>query len=91
MGYPTVTMSNLPSDPRKWWYYPIEMPVNEQGHGPINIKSATQLRFEVWDRVFITQTTHEFLPDAIQEAIQRNIAKGMVLENGFVVPVGYTE
>ena len=61
-------------DVRKWFHYPIEMPVNADGEGPAKVgESAVRMTYEVWDRLLMSHSSHEFLPDAINEAIRLNL------------------
>ena len=60
-------------DCRQWFYYPILMPINEEGQGPAVVgKDATKITFEVWDMALQTHSSHTNLPDAINEAIRLN-------------------
>jgi hypothetical protein len=63
-------------DCRKWWHYPIEMPLTPEGQGPAipgkdRIGSIT---YEVWDQNCKTWASFGNLPDAINDAMQRNAA-----------------
>lgn len=60
---------------RKWFYYPIVMPLNKDGYGPATIgKDAVKIVFEVWDQACTSYGSFDFLPDAIDKAIELNIA-----------------
>jgi len=61
------------SDVRKWFYYPIQMPVNKDGQGPAPIGiDAVKIEYEVWDVLYNTHASFDNLPDAINEAIRLN-------------------
>ncbi len=60
-------------DCRKWFYYPIEMPLSKDGQGPATIgQDAEYITYEVWDVLFNTHGSFNNLPDAINEAIRLN-------------------
>lgn len=61
-----------PANPDTWPFYVITMPLNADGMGPCEIKGASKISFEVWDRFLSTHSSHEFLRDAISEAITLN-------------------
>lgn len=65
-------MNNIPLDVRRWYYYPIEMPLNSEGQGPASQEECTEITYEVWDVVFNSYSSHKNLPDAINEALRRN-------------------
>lgn len=58
---------------RLWQYYPIEMLLNKDGHGPCNVEEAHGLVYEVWDRACNSHSTHKSLADAINSAIDLNL------------------
>lgn len=58
---------------RLWQYYPIEMLLNKDGHGPCNVEEAHGLVYEVWDRAYNSHSTHKKLSDAINAAIDLNL------------------
>lgn len=63
----------MPPDVRKWFYYPIEMPVTAAGVGPATVgKDAARITYEVWDVLLNTHGAFETLPDAINEAMRLN-------------------
>lgn len=62
---------NLPNV-RQWWHYPIQMPVNAEGQGPVSISEATDILYEVWDRSLQSHDSFDNLPDAINDAMRRN-------------------
>ncbi len=69
-------MSKFPDDVHKWYYYPIPMPVSASGMGPATIgDDATSMTYEVWDQVFNTHGSFEFLVDAINHAIKLNLQR----------------
>ena len=61
-----------PLDIKTWYYYPIPMPLDEQGKGPVDIKNAHTVTYEVWDQVFDSYGTYKHLPEAVQRAIDLN-------------------
>ncbi|WP_375178171.1 hypothetical protein [Sphingobium yanoikuyae] len=55
------------------FYYPIEMPLNADGHGPATVgEDATTMTFEVWDQFCDSHGRFARLSDAIQRARQLN-------------------
>jgi hypothetical protein len=62
-------------DVRKWFHYPIEMPVTEDGQGPATVgMDAEKITYEVWDQTLTTHASFDNLPDAINEAMRLNAA-----------------
>ena len=64
----------LPNDVRKWPYYPIIIPLNEYGEGPVDIREAVKVSWEVWNRVCTNYGTYEYQGDAISKAIELTLA-----------------
>ena len=63
----------VPSDIRRAFYYPIEMPVTADGHGPATVGvDAVKITYEVWDCLLNSHGSHDNLPDAINQAIALN-------------------
>ena len=61
------------ADVRRWFHYPIEMPVNYEGQGPATVgKDAVSITYEVWDVLLNSHSSFTNLPDAINEAIRLN-------------------
>lgn len=61
---------------RNWWYFPIEMPINADGHGPATVGvDAVKIVYEVWDIALNTHGSFDFLPDAINFAMQLNVER----------------
>jgi hypothetical protein len=62
------------SDCRKWWYFPIEMPLTPDGQGPaiLGKDPIGSITYEVWDRLCCSWATFDNLPDAINDAMRRN-------------------
>lgn len=60
---------------RLWQYYPIEMPVNKDGDGPVEVREADNILYEVWDAYQNSHSTHRNLADAINAAIDLNLMK----------------
>ena len=58
---------------RLWQYYPVEMPVNKDGDGPIEVREADEIHYEVWDRSENVYSSHKQLSDAINSAIDLNL------------------
>jgi hypothetical protein len=66
-------LEGMMSDVRKWFYYPIEMPITSDGQGPATVGvDAAAITYEVWDRLFNTHGSFDNLPDAINEAMRLN-------------------
>ncbi len=60
-------------DCRKWFYYPIEMPLTANNEGPATVGiDAAKITYEVWDMLFNTHGSFSNLPDAINEAMRLN-------------------
>ena len=60
-------------DVRKWFHYPIEMPLTADGQGPATVgNDAASISYEVWDQALSTHGSFENLPDAINEAMRLN-------------------
>jgi hypothetical protein len=59
---------------REQMYYVIVMPLNADGQGPASIEKgeARKLTWEVWDQAFMSYSSHDFLPDAIDDCNARN-------------------
>lgn len=64
----------MKTDCREWFYYPIVIPVNVLDQGPCDLKDAEKLTWEVWDQELSSHGSFEFLPDAINRAIELNEA-----------------
>lgn len=63
-------------DVRRWFYYPIEMPVTAEGMGPATVgDDADRITYEVWDVLLNSHSSHDNLPDAINEAMRLNMEK----------------
>jgi hypothetical protein len=59
----------VPSNIRRAFYYPIEMPVTKDGQGPATVGvDAEQITYEVWDQLLASHGSHNNLPDAINQA-----------------------
>lgn len=61
----------MDNDIRKWWYYPIVMPVTVFGDGPATVgDDAHALTYEVWDQECTSHGSFQFLLDAVNEAMR---------------------
>lgn len=60
---------------REWFYYPIVMPVNKDDQGPCDLKDAVKLTWEVWDQELMSHASFDYLPDAIDDAMRRNMER----------------
>ena len=62
----------LPTNCRKWDFYPIEMPLTKEGQGPAipGRDEIASITYEVWDRLLNTHASFGNLPDAINEAMR---------------------
>lgn len=60
---------------RKWWYFPIIMPLTKEGHGPASNDEVSEITFEVWDQELTSHASHKYLADAVDDAISRNEAR----------------
>ena len=70
----TNTARDLPANVRQWPYYPIQMPVTDDGKGPATVGvDAARIEYEVWDWEFNTHASFDNLPDAINEAIRLSL------------------
>ena len=58
---------------KRWHYYVVDIPMNDQGDGPVSIREATQISYQVWDVNMIKIREFEFLFQAIEEAVRLNI------------------
>lgn len=63
----------LPADCRQWSYYPIVMPLTKYGHGPAAEGQIHSLTWEVWDWAYLSHSSHDNLPDAINKAMELSI------------------
>lgn len=59
-------------DKKVWYYYPIDIPLNHQGDGPVSYKECTSVSYEVWDQSANLISTHESLLEAAEEASRLN-------------------
>lgn len=50
---------------RNWFYFPIPMPLNEYGYGPVSDEECHKMTYEVWDRFCNTYASFDYLYDAI--------------------------
>lgn len=57
---------------QQWYYYPVPMPIDEEGNGPCYYRDMYKMMYEVWDRLHNTYGSFEYLPDAIDLAIKLN-------------------
>lgn len=73
------------NDVRRWQYYPIQMPLTDDGHGPATIGvDATTITYEVWDRELTSHGSFGNLPDAINESMRLNaLAAHAELEDAY--------
>lgn len=67
----------------RWQYYPIEIPCNQNGEGPCDIKDAHYLNYEVWDRHCNSQSAHNTLAEAIDAAVDLNLKN----DTNFMLPL----
>ena len=58
-----------PTNVRTWPYYPITMPL-KQGQGPASDEECDEITWEVWDHFCNSHSSHDNLPDAINEAMR---------------------
>lgn len=59
------------NDIRKWFYYPIVIPVTCNGDGPAVVgEDAEHLTFDVWDQLCCSHGTYDNLLDAVNEAMR---------------------
>lgn len=57
----------------RWQFYPIDIPCNQNGEGPCDIKDAHYLNYEVWDRHCNSHSSHNTLSAAIDAAVDLNL------------------
>lgn len=55
---------------RTWPYFPIVMPLREDGTGPASYQECHRITWEVWDNYCGSHGVFDYLPDAINEAIR---------------------
>ena len=55
---------------RSWPFYPIIMPLNEDGLGPSDFGDTAKNTWEVWDHFCNSHGSFDNLPDAINEAMR---------------------
>lgn len=80
------------NDVRKWFHYPIEMPLTADGQGPATIgKDAAKMTYEVWDQHTDSHGSFEILPDAINEAMRLNATTPSVIPAAAVGANYYTD
>lgn len=61
----------MDNDIRKWWYYPICMPITCDGDGPATVgEDAESLTYEVWDQECTSHGSFPYLLDAVNEAMR---------------------
>ena len=66
-------MVDLPDDVRKWWYFPIIVPLDEDGYGPEeDFTKVDKITFEVWDQNCESHGSFSVLPLAINKAMELN-------------------
>lgn len=58
-----------PLNVRTWPFYPIIMPLKE-GQGPATYQECDEITFEVWDHFAGSHGSHEYFPDAINQAMK---------------------
>lgn len=58
----------IPTNPRLRMYFPIIMPLDENGDGPCEIQRAAKITFEVWDSYLVSFGSYDFLLDAVERA-----------------------
>lgn len=70
-------MPKLDPDMRKWFYYPIVMPINKEGHGPASEESGDiwKIKWEVWDQETITHGSYDYLFEAVNEAMRLELER----------------
>lgn len=66
---PTILKYYDPVDVRTWPYYAIVMPL-KQGQGPASDEECDEITWEVWDHFCNSHSSHDNLPDAINEAMR---------------------
>ena len=60
-------------DVRTWFYYPIYMPLDKDGNGPeTRPEKVRKETWEVWDQWISSYGSHDYLADAINQAIKLN-------------------
>lgn len=64
----------IPENVRERFWYVIVMPLNDNGHGPASeeLGEVRKLTWEVWNQVLESDSSWEFLPDAIQRCEELN-------------------
>ena len=70
---PTDNTTTVAEDCRRWFHYPIIMPLTKDGMGPATVgEDAASITFEVWDEELTSHGSYEYLADAINEAMRLN-------------------
>lgn len=57
-------------DVRTWPYFAIDIPVNEEGYGPVNYDAADKVKWHVWDHSGGTHGSYDYLSDAQNKAFE---------------------
>jgi hypothetical protein len=73
-------MQSKLSDVRSWLYFPIIMPLREDGTGPASDDEMTSITWEVWDQFCSSYGSFEYQADAINKAIELNGFQEQVVE-----------
>ena len=68
----STKLYNRRNDVKSWYYFPIVMPLNSDGHGPASDNEIAELTFEVWSQDLISHYSSIFLPSVINKAIEMN-------------------
>jgi len=58
-----------PLNVRTWPFFPIIMPLKD-GQGPATDQECDEITYEVWDHFGGSHGSHEYLPDAINQAME---------------------
>jgi hypothetical protein len=65
----------IPTNCREWPFFVIPMPVTKDGKGPATVGiDAVAIEYEVWDQTLTSHSSHDSLPDAINDAIGSTVA-----------------
>lgn len=92
-----MIMTQLNPDIRKWYYFPIVMPISKDGRGPASEESGDiwKIKWEVWNQDLESLSSHDFLPEAINRAMRLELArinaKSIVPAHGDHRPSGFRD
>jgi hypothetical protein len=61
----------LPLNMAQWPFYPVDVPLNQDGEGPVSIREAVKISYQVWDAVtFLEVATFDTPREALESAMK---------------------